>query len=443
HSPAFRRSQGKTQLFPGPESDFFRNRLTHQLEVGQIAKSIAIRLNRTESFLAQKHMALDPDLAEFAGWCHDLGHPPFGHTGEFVLDDLMKDHGGFEGNAQTLRILSKTEKKEKDNAHLTGISDLNADCRLGLNLTARSLASILKYDRRIPEKNDDRPEPGALTKGYYDSESEVVEWIKERVTGCKNYRGDLKTIECRIMDIADDIAYSTYDLEDALKGRLLSPSDILAASDALLERVRERANKNPQLRLSKADIYWHLEDTFFDVVRSTKSEADRGEEAGIYSVRIAHRSGMNLADSGYLRTKFTSDLVGEAIRAIQFTPNPSIPSLSEVTLEDDALAKVEIRKHLVYESLIESPRLKVSQFRGQRIIREVFQAIAGTEDPDRAVKPHPELLPPDFQELYNRVGESERRRVVCDFVSGMTDRYAVEFYGRLTSENPQSFFKPF
>ena len=113
HSPAFRRLQRKTQLFPGEESDFFRNRLTHSLEVAQIAKSIAVRLNYQ---IAQERGPdageIDTDLVELAGLAHDLGHPPFGHTGEYALHERMYKVGGFEGNAQTLRILSKLEKRQ-------------------------------------------------------------------------------------------------------------------------------------------------------------------------------------------------------------------------------------------------------------------------------------------------------------------------------------------
>ena len=109
HSPSFRRLQGKTQLFPGHESDFFRNRLTHSLEVAQIAKGTAQLLNsQDEQF---KNNPIDLDLIEFAGMAHDLGHPPFGHTGEDALNEKMQGFGGFEGNAQTLRILTKIEKK--------------------------------------------------------------------------------------------------------------------------------------------------------------------------------------------------------------------------------------------------------------------------------------------------------------------------------------------
>src|ERR1700754_2120350 len=101
HAPAFRRLQRKTQLFPGFESDFFRNRLTHSLEVAQIAKSIAIKLNAQESDFFDEVGKIDTDLVEIAGLAHDLGHPPFGHNGEYALDRCMLRYGGFEGNAQT------------------------------------------------------------------------------------------------------------------------------------------------------------------------------------------------------------------------------------------------------------------------------------------------------------------------------------------------------
>ena len=114
HSPAFRRLQGKRQLFPGTETDFFRNRLTHSIEVAQIAKSIAIRLNATENFLRRNGFQIDTDLVETAALLHDIGHPPFGHDGEAALDLCMKSMGGFEGNAQSLRIVSRLEKRDKD-----------------------------------------------------------------------------------------------------------------------------------------------------------------------------------------------------------------------------------------------------------------------------------------------------------------------------------------
>ena len=102
HSPGFRRLQGKTQLFPWAETDFFRNRLTHSIEVAQIAKTIALKLNKAHDYFKKNN--IDTDLVEFAALAHDIGHPPFGHTGEKILDGLMEKYGGFEGNAQKILL---------------------------------------------------------------------------------------------------------------------------------------------------------------------------------------------------------------------------------------------------------------------------------------------------------------------------------------------------
>ena len=210
HSPAFRRLQGKTQLFPGAESDFFRNRLTHSLEVAQIGKSIALRINRDHPYFQKD--PIDLDLVETAALGHDLGHPPFGHNGERALDECMREKGGFEGNAQTLRILTRLEKKELEAEEADEVGG-SEDARVGLNLTYRTLAGVLKYDKCIPRCRD--AEAG-LVKGYYESERKLVERVKEHVcrVGHGAEKGAFKTVECQIMDIADDIAYSTYDLED-------------------------------------------------------------------------------------------------------------------------------------------------------------------------------------------------------------------------------------
>jgi dGTPase len=223
HCPAFRRLQGKTQFFPG-ESDFFRNRLTHSLEVAQISKSIAIKLNYDYfGDATDDDHRISTDLVEFAALAHDLGHPPFGHNGEAALDECMRAVGGFEGNAQTLRILSRVEKKRTTTGPRYIEFQDGQDARLGLNLTFRSLASILKYDEEILTRSENDP----ITKGYYAEERELVEKIKKHVTGKNDYEEKFKTVECDIMDIADDIAYSTYDFEDAMKAGFTSVLDVL------------------------------------------------------------------------------------------------------------------------------------------------------------------------------------------------------------------------
>jgi dGTPase len=235
HSPAFRRLQGKTQLFAGLESDFFRNRLTHSLEVAQIAKGIATKLND------DLNLDVDIDLVEFAGLAHDLGHPPFGHTGETVLNELMASHGGFEGNAQTLRILTRLEKKldNPENQLSDGGQPIwfqaGSERGAGLNLAARTIASVLKYDTPVSS----RVRLEKVEKGYYYSEKPIVDFIRAKVA--PGYGEKLKTVECQIMDIADDIAYSTYDLDDILKAEFISPLDIVYPPVPVLEQVTVRS----------------------------------------------------------------------------------------------------------------------------------------------------------------------------------------------------------
>ena len=246
-SPAFRRLTGKTQLYPGNESDFFRNRLTHSLEVAQIGKSITFiinsEINNKDGIPNTSYDApIDTDLVMVACIAHDLGHPPFGHQGETALNAKMKFFGGFEGNAQTLRILSKLEKKivayQEPKTEVEGLDNECNDLRFGLNLCYRTLASILKYDNLIPKynKTDD------VIKGYYYSEKDLVEKIKEKVLGSEYTvnEGEFKSIECQIMDQADDIAYSTYDLEDSFKGGFLSPLDLMVLPNSIIESIAKK-----------------------------------------------------------------------------------------------------------------------------------------------------------------------------------------------------------
>lgn len=434
HSPAFRRLQGKTQLFPGIESDFFRNRLTHSLEAAQIAKAIATRLNSTEKFLQDPKNKIEPDIAEIAALCHDLGHPPFGHNGEKALDECMKKYGGFEGNAQTLRILVRLEKRENISEHPTGIDDSGRDLRCGLNLTARVLASVLKYDNEIPFE---RKPCDALEKGYYQSERDVVQWVKQQVVARLDFGGKFKTVECQIMDIADDIAYSTYDLEDALKAKFFLPLDAIAASQEILEEVSQEVSKPGALgvRFTQHQVKEVLNGIFGGVARLPpgKKLAARRDLA---AANVAYRTSLRLANDGHLRVEFSSELVRKFINAVRLKPNADAPALSQVYLVPGARMRVEVLKRFNFISLIMSPRLKVAEFRGGDIVKTIFEALA-----DQSNDGH-RLLPDDFRMVFERVEQHQRRRVICDFIAGMTDRYALEFYGRLKSENPQTIFKP-
>ncbi len=425
HSPAFRRLQGKTQLFPGHESDFFRNRLTHSLEVAQIAKSIANKLNTEHDYFKENN--IDTDLVEFAALAHDLGHPPFGHNGEKALDDCMKPYGGFEGNAQTLHILAKLEKKRTQNGGVDLIDNEGIDQRLGLHLTYRSLASILKYDNKILLR---RKKSSPLSKGYYSTESDLVKRIRESVSPGIG-KSHFKCVECCIMDIADDIAYSTYDLEDGLKGGFISPLSILSdvvTNSELLDRVWTKVKKSVEIK-TESEIISELNDLFSDVLQPVNHEEDNEKALRVYL------ASSYLNDNGYLRTGFTSQLVHKFVEGIEVEFNEKAPSLTYVKLGDKIRQTVEILKHLNFEVVIMSSRLKVVEYRGYEVVKTIFEAI----DSDDGHL----LLPPDYRLAYTRLmNTDERKRLICDFVAGMTDKYAIEFYSRIKGGG-QTIFKPF
>jgi dGTPase len=439
HSGSFRRLVGKTQLFPGWESDFFRNRLTHSLEVAQIAKSIAIRLNSSEKFLRRR--PIDTDLIEVAGLAHDLGHPPFGHNGELALDYCMRRYGGFEGNAQTLRILTRIEKKVTSDIDGHGVAEDGRDLRYGLDLSARTLAAILKYDKPIPRDREVRRDRHKVRKGYYASEIELVKWIKECVTGSKNFRGKFKTVECQIMDIADDIAYSTYDLEDAFRGDFLTPLQMLAADNELIQSVADEINAHNSPKVSIKEVRGILLTVFGTIADDSEllDAIEKGKEITydelVEFVIRRYRSSSAMARIGYARTQLTSALVGDFIDGVTFVGNERQPHSSVVELDNLTRRRVEVLKRFAYVSLIQSSRLKVAELRGKEIVSTIFATLSSRDGF--------QLLPDDYRRWCERLTKkAEKMRVVCDFVAGMTDRYAVEFYARLKSETPQSIFKP-
>ena len=419
HSASFRRLQGKTQIFPCLESDFFRNRLTHSLEVAQVAKSIALVINARQS-----DICVDTDLVETAALCHDIGHPPFGHNGERALYAKMREYGGFEGNAQTLRLLAKTEKKVRLGE--VSVQD-GRDCRYGLNLTWRTLAALLKYDREIPAYIVTRSE--VPIKGYYASEKPLVNQIKQHVlSGFSQkqlYGKAFKTIECSIMDLADDIAYSTYDIEDAFKGGFLDPLSIVNASDELLEKVKQEAEREGA-SVSISEVRRILQSIFSGMIDFSASMSE------IYACA------KKLAHSSYLRTQFTSNLVHHCLSNIQFELDEACPVLSKVSLKQTVRHQVEILKNFIYFSIINAPKMNIIRYRGRDIINTLFDILIDMDEETL-------LLPEDIGEVfyaYPKEDRTNRARVICDFISSMTDQYAIELYSRFKSDTLQTIFKP-
>jgi len=444
HSPCFRRLQGKAQLFPSDENDFFRNRLTHSLEVAQIATGIALNLNSREREL--KRAPIDVDLVHFSALAHDLGHPPFGHDGERVLDDVMKLHGGFEGNAQTIRILTRLEKKEIETLPIV---NKGKDTRTGLNLTYRSIASVLKYDNVIPVR---RASTSNVEKGYYQTEASLVAEIRSKISpGCRP--GKFKTIECSIMDVADDIAYSTYDLEDAFKAGFLSPISMAAADNRLKQRIADVVNKKMYANYPKAlcdsealtidgvdrivlsmmkELFQPSEELFN---RMQKTNMSNEELSYALSAEVSAAS-TTLQEEGRYRNEFTSRLVYAFMSNIEFKWNAQTPTLSSVGLSLGTFQAIEVLKRFAYEALVMSNRFKMADRRGREIIEHIFKTLSqpGGE----------KLLPQDIRSTYEASNKKGwRLRTVCDFISSMTDRYCVEFYSRLTGINAPTIYKPY
>ncbi|WP_167814718.1 dGTP triphosphohydrolase [Ralstonia pseudosolanacearum] len=428
HSPAFRRLQGKTQLFPGVESDFFRNRLTHSMEVAQIAEGIALQLNTDDPNFRENK--IDLDLVQLAALAHDLGHPPFGHNGEYALDECMRQFGGFEGNAQTLRILSRLEKR-----------DGSKGAPVGLNLTYRSLAAVLKYDKKIPSTDNEKKPRKKPVKGYYASEAKLVANIKAAVLQAHKAK-EFKVLECQIMDLADDIAYSTYDLEDAFKAGFLTPLEVLhlANSPDFLKTVTPKVAEGAGEEVSPAVVRNVYIETFGGVVQDRLRNIDLGEPLDMVSrISEIYSASKALAGDGRLRTSFTSQLVAEFMAGVSAEYNSQLPALSEIKLKRETRIKIEALKHLAFETQIMSPRLKLVEYRGRDIVKGIFQAIDSEERGGHL------LLPDEWRETYLSLKDDKvaRKRLICDFVAGMTDRYAVEFYSRLSSvDSGLSFFKP-
>ena len=154
-------------------------------------------------------------------------------------------------------------------------------------------------------------------------------------------------------------------------------------------------------------------------------------------INVLHTASDRIASNGYLRSKFTSELVGRFIRGVDVVEeNDDIPALTKITLKRNIAEEVEVLKHFTYQSLIMSPRLQVAEYRGYEIVKFIFGVLA-----DRDRKGY-QLLPDDTRTFYQDIAGEYRNRVICDFIAGMTDRYAIEFFGRLTSEDPETIFKP-
>ncbi len=376
HSAAFRRLQGKTQVFGVYEGDFFRTRLTHSLEVAQIAKGIALGLGA------------DTDLVEAVCLAHDLGHPPFGHTGESTLHQLMRDYGGFEGNAQTFRILTRLERKHAEYE--------------GLNLTYQTLDGVLKYKTCIDATTLAATLEGPV-KGFYAWDRELVEAIISATgTGCE------RSFECQIMDVADDIAYSVHDLEDSLKAGFITMADFRRLPPPRV--VRDVNLKLAPLGYTVGEDVIHAE-----------------------LIRLVDRlEGLERTAGRAARKMLTRDLINEFASAVTIQPDGRIDA------ELSSRVRIEVLKAFESYKVIFNPRVTTLGHKGKEVLRRLFTVLDQGQESIG-------LLPEDHGEAYEQAllngDDTARKRVICDFLAGMTDSYAMRFYGRLFMPGEGSFYE--
>jgi dGTPase len=386
HSAALRRLAAKTQVVDPRSDDFVRNRLTHTLEVAQVARDLA------------KTLGCDPDVVETAALAHDIGHPPFGHNGERALDELAEPCGGFEGNAQTLRILTRLEAKSVD-----------AEGRsVGLNLTRATLDASCKY----PWPRAVAPLPSAVDRdggaapvrkfGVYDDDLPVFLWLRDGVEQGR------RCLEAQVMDLSDDVAYSVHDLEDGIvAGRI----DLSWLSDPgrrreVWQTVREWYL--PSVSDEELDTAWGR-------LRSMRS----WPEAPYDGSRGAQAALKNL----------TSDLIGASCTSVQhathdkYGTGPLVRYDADLVVPHDTALEIAVLKGVAAHWVMRAAD-RVTPMAVQRdVLSELVAALVGGGA---------ERLEPAFRDDHRGAGsDAERLRVVVDQVASLTDASAVQWHDRL------------
>ncbi|MCI4412078.1 MAG: deoxyguanosinetriphosphate triphosphohydrolase family protein [Thiotrichales bacterium] len=409
HSASFRRLQAKTQVLGLHESDFYRTRLTHSLEVAQIGSGIVEHMQRNSDCATCRTWLPSPYLIEAICMAHDIGHPPFGHGGEVALNFMMRNHGGFEGNGQTLRILAKLgEHSERD----------------GQDLTRRTLLGVLKYPvlyREVVRKDEDYlrlcrrsdydfktidMQPWLPPKSIFDEEAAVRDWIlspfsatdqstfiQAKLKDGAHGQAQFHALDTAIMDIADDIAYGVHDLEDAI------------AMGLIHEKLWQEQVMS-QVAFTHSGLFDAQQITQWLFAGNSRS-LKRG---------ISHLVG--------------AFIHGVYLKQQQLFEHPLLDC--QALLTDEAAAALHVLKGFVWDHVISIPEVKSFEYKGQVTVMELFRVLWA--NPER-------LLPRSRLSKLNAAdNEQVRMRLLCDYVAGMTDDYATRVYAKLFSPYYGSIF---
>jgi dGTPase len=370
HSAGFRRLAAKTQVHTAGSDDFLRTRLTHSLEVAQIAREMGARLG------------CDPDVVDVAGLAHDIGHPPFGHNGEAALNVVAEACGGFEGNAQTLRVLTRLEAKV-DGA--------------GLNLTRASLDATCKYP--WPRKD------GVRKFGVYPDDLPVFAWLRSGAPA-----GERKCLEAQVMDWADDVAYSVHDVEDGVHGGYLSLRPLLedAGERALLcaDVAGTYSDETPEA------LQAALEDLLHDEVVAAVADYDSSHAAQVALKRM----------TSVLTGRFVSSAVGATNS--RHGSEPMRRYAADLIVPRTVRVQCALLKGMALRYVMRA-RAAEDWYESQRtILVELAGALL-----DRA----PAGLDPMFAPVFKAAeDDAARLRVIVDQVASLTDRDAVSWHHKLT-----------
>jgi len=385
------------------QSDFYRTRLTHSLEAAQIGSGITAQLRCKYPKLSKELFPQSDSLIETICLAHDIGHPPFGHGGEIALNYMMRDHGGFEGNGQTLRIVARLETFSE---------------HFGMNLSRRTLLGLMKYPQLI-EKLYKENKPTSVSnfrqlkadewhppKGLFSDDQDIIDWVLEPLSDAdrtlfqsinllkdnKHHKTRFKSIDCSIMELADDIAYGIHDLEDAIVTKVVNRTDF---------------EREVILKLQQIDDNWLQE----------------------YSATLTEKL---FSDHHHLQKDAIGGLVNYLITSIKLTDlnqkkevNFAEPLLRyNATLSTATARALKIFKDFVYVYVIKLTSLQRLEYRGQQIVMELFEALSS--DPLR-------LLPSNSAKRWQQAVDNKQNseRVIADYIAGMTDDYATRLYQSL------------